>query len=283
MGRPDLGLQTHAGGSVGHVRLAGDGASFLALLLQQLVLSDQGAVNGIGPHDGLARRVQRRSADRGGAQWLGTRSVLAVAAPTSSNARVLASHVRHLVVSHQRVHLCLIMVQFLPQVHGLHRLAIVFKAHASKRSLPVFLLLLVSLLVVLEELWLSAQVQWGFLLARHVMALEGLVDLVVAAGVLTFQAHSVVACVMSLAVLLRRHLVQVVGEALVVEVDQVVHVAAALIHADGGAGCLASRIRVQSLVLIRNTADLVRRLGRVLEEDHLAVGVVPVRRLLNIF
>lgn len=46
------------------------------------------------------------------------------------------------------------MVQLLAHVHRLNRLAVVFKAHASKRSFP-YLLLLLRLLVVLEELGLS--------------------------------------------------------------------------------------------------------------------------------
>lgn len=67
------------------------------------------------------------------------------------------------------------------------------------------LLILVRLLIVLEEFGLSVQIKRCFLLARHVMALDGLVYLVVAAGMLPFQASPVVARWMQLHVLLRRH------------------------------------------------------------------------------
>ena len=77
------------------------------------------------------------------------------------------------------------MVQLLAHVHRLNRLAVVFKAHASKRSFP-YLLLLLRLLVVLEELGLSVQIERRPLLACHVVAGDRLVYLIVAARVLSF-------------------------------------------------------------------------------------------------
>lgn len=92
MGAPDLGLETHAGRAVGHVRLTSGHSPFLAFLLHQLVLADQCAVNGVGPYDWLAGRVERRCTDRSCTQRFGW-PILAVASATSSDTRILAAHV----------------------------------------------------------------------------------------------------------------------------------------------------------------------------------------------
>ena len=79
-------------------------------------------------------------------------------------------------------------MEVLGQVRGLHGLAVVLEGHATE-GLPLLVeILLRWLLVALEELWLAVQVQRCLVLpVAQVVSLDGLVDLVVAGGVLALQ------------------------------------------------------------------------------------------------
>lgn len=119
------------------------------------------------------------------------------------------------------------VLQLLSDVHGLHRLPIVFETHPTEWCLPHLLLL--RILVVLEELGLPVQIERCFSLASHVVTRYRLVYLIVAADVLTFRTHSIVCSRIGLTILWR-HLVQVVRESLIVESDEIVDVATLIVQ-----------------------------------------------------
>jgi len=121
-------------------------------------------------------------------------------------------------------------VEVLGQVRGLHGLAVVLEGHAAE-GLPLLVeILLRWLLVALEELWLAVQVQRCLVLpVAQVVSLDGLVDLVVAGGVLALQGvRDLLTLIVHLSLLervpvllLRRHLVEVLGEPLVIKIEKI--------------------------------------------------------------
>lgn len=128
-------------------------------------------------------------------------------------------------------------------MRGFHGLAVVLDGHAAERLPLLVEILLCLLLVALEELWLAVQVCGCLvLLAAEVVPLDCLVDLVVAGGVLALQGiHDLLTLIIHLnllkrvpILLLRRHLVEVLGEPLIIKIDKVtvrLHGAVAIVRA----------------------------------------------------
>ena len=166
----------------------------------------------VGPSDGLTGRVQGHGSNRVRAHRLRARPILAVAA-AAATAGVLAADIGDLVVAYQRVHLRLIVVQFLSYMHRLHRLTVIFEVQAAKWRLPLLVrqLLMGRLLAVLEEFGLTVEVEGRLLLRGHRMSLHGLVRQVIATWLLlTFLPKAIVAGGVRPPILLWRHLIEII-------------------------------------------------------------------------
>jgi hypothetical protein len=111
------------------------------------------------------------------------------------------------------------VVQLLSYVHRLHRLTVIFEIQAAECRLPllVWLLLMGLLLAVLEEFRLTVEVEGRLLLRSQRMRLHGLVRQVIATWLLlTFLPKAIVTGGVRPRILLWRHLIEVIREALVI-------------------------------------------------------------------
>lgn len=115
------------------------------------------------------------------------------------------------------------------------------------------------------------------------MRLHGLVRQVIATWLLlTFLPNAVIACGVAPNILLRRHLVEVVGESLVVKVDYFIHRASALIAGNRRARRLSPRVRIQRLILIVDSCGSLNvGLWRALEEYKLRFRIISVCPLVR--